>query len=53
MPDISMCPGHNCPKKEECYRFIAIPSEYWQAYFVSPPFCDEKECEFLLPVEEP
>lgn len=32
MSDISKCSGANCPNKEECYRFMAIPSEFSQAY---------------------
>lgn len=27
MPDISMCPGNNCPIKDSCYRHKAIPTE--------------------------
>jgi len=38
MPDITMCPGDNCPMKETCYRYKATPSEYWQSYFTKPPF---------------
>ena len=34
MADISMCTGKNCKMREKCYRFTAIPSEYWQSYFV-------------------
>jgi hypothetical protein len=44
MPDITMCPGTNCPQKENCYRYTAKPCEYWQSYFVEPPFKDNK-CE--------
>jgi len=44
MPDITMCPGTNCPYKESCYRFTAKPSEYWQSYFTEPPFKGD-ECE--------
>jgi len=45
MPDITMCPGTNCPHKEKCYRFMAKPSEYWQSYFTEPPIKDGK-CEY-------
>jgi hypothetical protein len=40
MPDITMCPGTNCPYKESCYRFTAKPNEY-QSYFIEPPFKDD------------
>lgn len=26
MPDISMCPGNNCPIKDSCYRHKAMPN---------------------------
>lgn len=32
MPDITMCNNKECPKKEVCYRYMAKPSEYRQAY---------------------
>jgi hypothetical protein len=32
MPDISMCMGKNCERKETCYRYKAYPSPHWQAY---------------------
>ena len=41
-PDITLCPGTNCPYKESCYRFTAKPSEYMQSYFMKPPIKDGK-----------
>jgi hypothetical protein len=41
MPDITMCPGTNCPQKEKCHRFTAKPSEY-QSYFIETPIKDGK-----------
>ena len=41
MPDITMCPGTNCPYKEKCSRFISKPSEY-QSYFMEAPIKDGK-----------
>lgn len=38
MPDITMCTGGECLNKLMCYRYTAKPSEYRQAYFVTPPF---------------
>lgn len=46
MPDITMCKGTNCPKKNECYRFLATPSEYRQSYFIDPPYEKDKCGEF-------
>ncbi len=38
MPDISMCVGGNCPKKDSCYRYTATPTPKWQSYFCKPPY---------------
>ena len=32
MPDISLCKNRQCKFKEDCYRFTAKPSEFYQAY---------------------
>ena len=32
MPDISMCKNKECKFKEDCYRFTALPSKFFQAY---------------------
>ena len=45
MPDITMCPGTECPHKKTCYRFTANPSEYRQSYFVTAPI-KEGKCEY-------
>ena len=45
MPDISMCHGDNCPKKETCYRFMAIPDDLWQSYFIHSPIKEDGECD--------
>lgn len=31
MPDITMCIGGDCPKKHQCYRFVAEPDD-WQSF---------------------
>lgn len=43
MADISMCNGHNCTKRETCYRFKAIPNPRRQSY-IRPDVTGEK-CE--------
>lgn len=48
MPDITMCKGGECKQKETCYRFTAIPSEFRQSYFVSPPWMPLKGCEYYI-----
>lgn len=37
MPDISMCANKNCPLKNKCYRFLAIPDPLWQSYIDFKP----------------
>lgn len=32
MPDISMCKNETCPLRKTCYRFMAKPSPWRQAY---------------------
>jgi hypothetical protein len=51
MPDITMCKGENCPKKETCYRYRAIPSEHRQSYFVTSPIKDDV-CEYYWKIEK-
>jgi hypothetical protein len=36
MNDIKKCIGTDCPIKEQCYRFTAIPNSH-QSYFVGIP----------------
>jgi hypothetical protein len=36
--DISKCQGTGCPLKEECYRYNAPSSDYWQAWFTEVPY---------------
>ena len=37
MPDITMCKDTRCPQNERCYRYIALPNDLWQSYFLSSP----------------
>lgn len=52
MPDISMCPGTDCPKKETCYRFMATPSDY-QSYFIHSPIKEDGECDHYWEIVKP
>jgi hypothetical protein len=36
MPDITMCSGDGCHRRERCYRATATPNAR-QSYFASPP----------------
>jgi hypothetical protein len=44
MPDISMCKGGSCPRKQDCYRYRAIPTSQRQAYFARPPVQTDGSC---------
>lgn len=50
MPDISMCAGGTCPSKDQCYRYRAVPNEYRQSYFMTPPLEDGK-CEYFWSID--
>ena len=50
MPDITKCEGASGPIKEECYRFLALPSGILQSYF-APPYTDGG-CEYFLRVSK-
>ena len=47
MPDITMCEGADCPKKNSCYRYTAKASEYRQSFFINSPIKNGK-CEHFL-----
>lgn len=49
MPDITMCKGNDCKRKDNCYRHVAKPTPHWQSYFVDTPL-KGKDCEYYLPV---
>lgn len=38
MPDITMCCNNDCPFRDKCYRYRAIPAEFWQSYGEFKPF---------------
>ena len=49
MPDITMCTGGDCSKKEDCYRYTANPSPYLQSFFSEVPYnAEAKECDSFL-----
>ena len=50
MPDISMCNNKQCPSKEYCYRFTAIPNEFRQSYIDFGPEEDGMDkCSYFWP----
>ena len=52
MPDITMCKGTNCPKRDSCYRHTAEANPYRQSYFVDAPYDKENDlCEYYSKVD--
>jgi hypothetical protein len=40
-----MCPGDNCPIRESCYRYTALPHPYRQSYIDYKYDYENKFCE--------
>lgn len=51
MPDISMCPNSNCEGRGDCFRYLAEPSAWRQAYAMFEPKEGEKVCNVFLDVK--
>ena len=47
MPDISMCMNKECPKKNKCYRYMAVPNPFRQSY---ADFGKELPCDHYWPL---
>ena len=51
MPDMTMCSGVECPLKETCYRYKAVPG-FMQSHFAEVPYnSDEQKCEYYWPTK--
>lgn len=46
MPDISMCQNESCPRKLDCYRYMAEPG-MWQSYAEFP---GGEDCEYFMEI---
>jgi len=44
MADITMCPDHECPSRESCYRYTARPSERQSWYDFSKDRAGQDRC---------
>lgn len=51
MSDISMCLNKECPKKNDCYRFRAIPHPTYQSY-ADFKYDSINGCEAFWPLEQ-
>lgn len=48
MPDITMCKGEACIKKDTCFRYKAEPNAFRQSYFKRSPFIlNEDKGEYI------
>lgn len=45
MPDISLCTNSKCDLRKSCYRYMAEPDRYGQAYSIFEPRADGS-CEY-------
>ena len=54
MVDITMCRDEDCPMKDKCFRYTAIPDVLRQSYFFgSPRSCKETNvCDSFLGVRK-
>lgn len=50
MPDISMCKNNECPLKQKCYRYRAVPN-HLQTYASFKPN-DKGICEYFWKIEK-
>lgn len=49
MPDITMCANDECRRRSECYRYMAAPNPWRQAY--SEFKCGSEEIDHFIPLE--
>ena len=47
MPDIVMCPGAGCNKKDTCYRHTATPTKPYQVQVQQAP----EDCTHYWPID--
>ena len=52
MPDISMYSCHECPSRQQCYRYMAVPNPYRQAYGGFRVKDGEDACDAFWLIEE-
>jgi len=47
MADITMCQNEDCPSKEKCFRYTALPSKH-QSYAVFTVPEGKDKCEYFM-----
>lgn len=43
-----MCAGGACRKKEDCYRYKAVPNPFWQSYLSKIHY----DCDYFWPMKD-
>ena len=46
-----MCPNYKCEGRGDCFRYLAVPSEWRQAYTIFKPEEGQKTCNQFLNVK--
>lgn len=49
MTDITKCTGEGCPRKHDCYRFVAKAGDY-QSWFMQHPLQKDGTCDEFYPM---
>ena len=50
--DITMCMTENCPMKDKCYRYTAIPERIQSYSLFGPVCCDNGSYNYFMDNEE-
>lgn len=53
MPDIAMCQNKSCPSRQDCYRFMAAPTPWYQSYMDFKPAPGADRCDDFQPLWRP
>ena len=51
MVDISLCHGGKCPRKNDCFRFRALPDPRRQSYMDFPGMDGLSDCDDFKPLD--
>ena len=51
MPDIVMCRNPTCEKKNECWRYMAIPNQTYQHYMEFQNICKSPTYQWFYPID--
>jgi hypothetical protein len=46
--DLALCENKKCPRRHECYRYLAIPDEWWNNY----SDFDHRDCNAFIEIKD-